>query len=127
MYSQFKLCKILSSAPAELVTTAALSKETPSTRHQRNSSFPGCQVNSLGKPPSSFGSTRLSAPAVLRENRDLDYSVLNSRVAMTQFRRFLRETIGEKYLFFWLDVERAQYFHKPVDQHRFDYIIFRLR
>ena len=122
LYSQFKLCKILSSPPAKLATATAVPKESPtmSTGHQRHSSFPGCPENGFrGKLPASLGSTRASTPIVLRENRDLDYSLLDSKVAMGQFRRFLRDTVGEKYWFFWLDVERARYISRPIEQHRY--------
>ena len=120
LYSQFKLCKILSSPPAKLVAVAALPKEIPtlSHGHQRHSSFPGCSDNVFGKFPAPFGSSRTLSPTVLGENKDLDYSLLDSKVAMGQFRRFLRGTVGEKYWFFWLDVERARYLNKPIEQHR---------
>ena len=120
LYSQFKLCKILSSPPAKLVTVAAFPKEipTPSQGHQRHSSFPGCPENGFGKFSAPFGSNRTLSPTVLGENKDLDYSLLDSKVAMGQFRRFLRETVGAKYWFFWLDVERARYLSKPIEQHR---------
>lgn len=134
LYSQFKLCKILSSPPAKLVTVAAFPKEipTPSHGHQRHSSFPGCPNNEFGKFTAPFGSSRTLSPTVLGENKDLDYSLLDSKVAMGQFRRFLRGTVGEKYWFFWLDVERARYLSKPIEQHRlvitqlyYSYLIFR--
>lgn len=125
LYSQFKLCKILSSPPAKLMTATAFPKEAPTLNpgHQRHSSFPGCPDNGFGKlSASSFGNTRISSPTVLRENKDLDYSLLDNKVAMGQFRRFLRDTVGEKYWFFWLDVERARYLNKPVEQHRYSHI-----
>ena len=120
LYSQFKLCKILSSPPAKLATTTALPKGNPtvSPGHQRHSSFPGCPENGFGKLFASLGSCRIPTPTVLRENKDLDYSLLDSKVAMGQFRRFLRDTVGEKYWFFWLDVERARYLSRPIEQHR---------
>lgn len=120
MYSQYKLCKILSSPPAKLVSVAAFPKEasTLSPGHQRHSSYPGCPEYGFGKLSATVGNSRSSMPTILSENRELDYSLLNSKVAMGQFCRFLRGTVGEKYWFFWLDVERARYLNKSVDQHR---------
>lgn len=119
LYSQFKLCKILSSPPAKLVVVEAFPKVNPtlSPGHQRHSSFPGCSGDSFGI-LFPLGNTRTVNPTVLRENRDLDYSLLDSKVAMGQLRRFLRGTVGEKYWFFWLDVERAKYLNKSIEQHR---------
>lgn len=104
------------------MTVVALPKEVPSLNpgHQRHSSFPGCPESSFGKLPASFGSAKPSSPVVSRENKDLDYSLLDSKVAMGQFRRFLQGTAGEKYWFFWLDVERARYLSKPIEQQRLD-------
>lgn len=119
LYSQFKLCKILSSPPPKIVIVEAFPKDIPTTTspgHQRHLSFPGCPENVKLSAPG--GSTRTSNPTVVRENRGLDYSLLDSKVAMRQLRRFLQGTIGEKYWFFWLDVERARYLSKPIEQHR---------
>ena len=120
LYSQFKLCKILSSPPAKLVTVAALPKESPapSHDHQRHSSFTGCPENGFGRSSVPSGGNKALSPTVSEANKGLDYSLLDSKVAMGQFRRFLRETVGEKYWFFWLDVERARYLSKPIEQHR---------
>jgi len=121
LYSQFKLCKILSSPPAKLVVVEAFPTKgnpTLSPGHQRHSSFPGCAADNFGAFSFPIGNNRTVNPTVLRENRDLDYSLLDSKVAMGQFRRFLRGTIGEKYWFFWLDVESAKYLSKPLEQHK---------
>ena len=119
LYFQYKLCKILSS-PSGRVAKVETSSKPPVTfglGHRRQSSFPG-------GPDSKFG--RFIEPAdikplstiLLREGQDLDYSLLDSKVSMGQFRRFLRGTAGEKYWFFWLDVERARYLSKPIEQLR---------
>ena len=118
LYSQYKLCKILSS-PSGRVARVETSSKPPMVTfglgHRRQSSFPGSTDSKLLEP---FDIKPLS-PMLLREGQDLDYRMLDSKVSMGQFRRFLRGTAGEKYWFFWLDVERARYLSKPIEQLRY--------
>lgn len=125
LYSQYKLCKILSS-PSGRVARVETSSKPPMVTfglgHRRQSSFPGSTDSKLLEP---FDIKPLS-PMLLREGQDLDYRMLDSKVSMGQFRRFLRGTAGEKYWFFWLDVERARYLSKPIEQLRYVSMLLKL-
>jgi len=116
LYSQYKLCKILSSPSGRIAKVETSTKPPPTFElgHRRQSSFPGSSDSKLGR----FIEAADINPILLREGHDLNYSMLDSKVSMGQFRRFLRGTAGEKYWFFWLDVERARYLSKPIEQLR---------